>query len=58
MLTGGGLRPVSTPVISAAMGASLADEPGEFGPVATHPPTQAAAPWMPSVRRSTSPPRR
>src|SRR3954462_7782384 len=32
-----GRRPVSTPVIAAALRAALAEDPGVFGPVAAHP---------------------
>ena len=35
-------RPVSTPVLAAAVRAVLADGPGMFGPVAEHPATEAA----------------
>lgn len=41
-LAGGGRRPVSTPVIGAALRAALSDDPGVFAPVATHPATEAA----------------
>jgi ATP-dependent helicase/nuclease subunit B len=37
-----GRRPVSTPVIAAALRASLADDPGLFGPFAEHPATETA----------------
>ena len=37
-----GRRPVSTPVIAAALRASLREEPGLFGPVAEHPATETA----------------
>jgi len=37
-----GRRPVSTPVIAAALRAALAEDPGVFGPVATHPATETA----------------
>jgi RecB family exonuclease len=37
-----GRRPVSTPVIAAALRAALADEPGLFAPVAQHPATETA----------------
>ncbi len=37
-----GRRPVSTPVIGAALRAALADEPGIFAPVAAHPATETA----------------
>jgi len=37
-----GRRPVSTPVVAAALRASLEASPGIFGPVATHPSTEAA----------------
>src|SRR5680860_160141 len=41
-LAGAGRRPVSTPVIAAALRAALADEPGLFAPVAEHPATEQA----------------
>jgi len=41
-LAGDGRRPVSTPVIAAALRAALAERPGVFGPVATHPATEMA----------------
>jgi ATP-dependent helicase/nuclease subunit B len=41
-LAASGRRPVSTPVIAAALRASLAEEPGLFAPVATHPATETA----------------
>ena len=37
-----GRRPVSTPVLTAAVRASLTDQPGLFTPVADHPATEAA----------------
>jgi len=37
-----GKRPVSTPVLAAAMRAELAADPGLFGPVAEHPATESA----------------
>ena len=37
-----GRRPVSTPVVAAALRASLADQPGLFAPVAQHPATETA----------------
>jgi RecB family exonuclease len=37
-----GRRPVSTPLIAAALRASLREEPGLFGPVAAHPATETA----------------
>ena len=37
-----GRRPVSTPVIAAALRAALAARPGMFGPVAEHPATETA----------------
>lgn len=37
-----GRRPVSTPVLAAAMRAELAARPGLFGPVAEHPATESA----------------
>ena len=41
-LAGQGKRPVSTPVLAAAMRAELAAEPGLFEPVAEHPATESA----------------
>lgn len=41
-LAGDGRRPVSTPVIAAALRAALAEEPGVFAPVAAHPATETA----------------
>lgn len=41
-LSSDGRRPVSTPVIAAALRASLADDPGVFAPVAAHPSTEMA----------------
>ena len=41
-LAGQGRRPVSTPVLAAAVRAELADEPGLFAPVAEHPATESA----------------
>jgi ATP-dependent helicase/nuclease subunit B len=41
-LAADGRRPVSTPVIGAAFRTALADRPGVFGPVATHPATELA----------------
>ena len=41
-LAGAGRRPVSTPVIAAAVRAALAERPGVFAPVATHPATETA----------------
>lgn len=41
-LAGAGRRPVSTPVITAAVRAVLGREPGLFAPVAAHPATEAA----------------
>src|SRR4051812_35897718 len=41
-LAAAGRRPVSTPVLTAAVRASLAAEPGLFAPVAQHPATEAA----------------
>jgi ATP-dependent helicase/nuclease subunit B len=41
-LAGAGRRPVSTPVIAAALRAVLAEAPGVFGPVAAHPATETA----------------
>ena len=37
-----GRRPVSTPVMAAALRAALADDPGVFAPVASHPATETA----------------
>jgi ATP-dependent helicase/nuclease subunit B len=42
VLAGQGKRPVSTPVLAAAMRAELASDPGLFGPVAEHPATESA----------------
>jgi RecB family exonuclease len=42
LLAGRGRRPVSTPVIAAAVRAALTDAPGLFGPVAAHPATESA----------------
>lgn len=42
VLAAAGRRPVSTPVIAAALRASLAERPGVFAPVAAHPATEAA----------------
>jgi ATP-dependent helicase/nuclease subunit B len=41
-LAGSGRRPVSTPVIAAALRMALADDAGVFGPVAAHPATETA----------------
>ncbi|HVC71205.1 MAG TPA: PD-(D/E)XK nuclease family protein [Acidimicrobiales bacterium] len=41
-LAGAGRRPVSTPVIAAALRASLAEHPGIFAPVAGHAATETA----------------
>ena len=41
-LAGTGRRPVSVPVIAAALRASLLAEPGVFAPVAAHPATESA----------------
>jgi ATP-dependent helicase/nuclease subunit B len=41
-LSGSGRRPVSTPVIAAALRAALAEDPGMFAPVADHPSTEMA----------------
>jgi RecB family exonuclease len=41
-LAGDGRRPVSTPVIAAALRRALADDPGVFAPVAHHPATEVA----------------
>jgi ATP-dependent helicase/nuclease subunit B len=37
-----GRRPVSTPVLAAAVRAELAEDPGLFGPVRSHPATESA----------------
>ena len=42
VLAGQGKRPVSTPVLAAAMRAELAADPGLFAPVAEHPATESA----------------
>ncbi len=42
VLAGQGKRPVSTPVLAAAVRAELAADPGLFGPVAEHPATESA----------------
>jgi RecB family exonuclease len=42
LLAGQGRRPVSTPVIAAAVRAALSEAPGMFGPVAAHPATESA----------------
>ncbi|MDQ6944776.1 MAG: PD-(D/E)XK nuclease family protein [Actinomycetota bacterium] len=42
ILAGAGRRPVSTPVVAAALRAALADDAGVFGPVAEHPATETA----------------
>lgn len=42
VLAAAGRRPVSTPVLAAAMRAALAADPGVFGPVAAHPATEQA----------------
>ena len=42
MLAASGRRPVSTPVIAAAVRSVLHDEPGVFAPVASHAATEAA----------------
>ena len=42
VLAAAGRRPVSTPVLAAAMRAALADDPGMFAPVADHPATEQA----------------
>jgi hypothetical protein len=42
VLAGQGKRPVSTPVLAAAMRAELTADPGLFGPVAEHPATESA----------------
>ena len=41
-LAGGGRRPVSTPVVAAAVRAVLGGDPGVFRPVAAHPATERA----------------
>jgi ATP-dependent helicase/nuclease subunit B len=41
-LAAAGRRPVSTPVIAAALRRALADHPGVFAPVAAHPATERA----------------
>ncbi len=41
-LAGAGRRPVSTPVLAAALRRALADDPGVFGNVARHPATESA----------------
>jgi hypothetical protein len=41
-LAASGRRPVSTPVLAAAVRAELATDPGLFGPVREHPATEAA----------------
>jgi len=41
-LAASGRRPVSTPVLAAAIRASLAEDPGLFRPVAAHPATETA----------------
>lgn len=41
-LAAAGRRPVSTPVIAAALRRALADDPGMFAPVAAHPATERA----------------
>ena len=41
-LAGQGRRPVSTPVLAAAVRAELAEDPGLFAPVAEHPATESA----------------
>ncbi|MHB8463388.1 MAG: PD-(D/E)XK nuclease family protein [Acidimicrobiales bacterium] len=41
-LAASGRRPVSTPVIAAAVRAALVADPGVFAPVASHPATEAA----------------
>ncbi len=41
-LAGGGRRPVSTPVLAAALRRALAEDPGVFAPVAAHPATEMA----------------
>jgi ATP-dependent helicase/nuclease subunit B len=42
VLAGAGRRPVSTPVIAAALRSALAEQPGVFAPVADHPATETA----------------
>jgi ATP-dependent helicase/nuclease subunit B len=41
-LAAAGRRPVSAPVLAAAVRRALSDAPGRFGPVADHPATEAA----------------
>ena len=41
-LAAAGRRPVSTPVVAAAVRAALAEKPGLFAPVAEHPATEEA----------------
>jgi hypothetical protein len=41
-LAGEGRRPVSSPVLGAALRAALQSQPGVFGPIATHPATETA----------------
>ncbi len=41
-LAGQGRRPVSSPVVGAALRAALSAEPGVFGPVRSHPATETA----------------
>jgi RecB family exonuclease len=41
-LAGSGRRPVSTPVIAAALRRALTEDPGVFAPVAAHPATETA----------------
>ena len=41
-LAAAGRRPVSTPVVAAALRRALASNPGVFGPVASHPATESA----------------
>lgn len=41
-LAGRGRRPVSTPILAAAVRAALAEDAGVFGPVADHPATELA----------------
>jgi ATP-dependent helicase/nuclease subunit B len=56
ILAGAGRRPVSTPVVAAALRTVLADDPGVFGPVAAHPATEAALVGAYRELRDLSPP--
>lgn len=55
-LAGTGRRPVSTPVLAAAMRAELAANPGLFAPVAEHPATESALVSTYRELRDLSPP--